>query len=135
MALVTPLSAEHDLETKELADELLGKITGGEAFESLASAHSKCPSGQAGGDRRRPGTDARRREVVPGEGDGRGPLACRHRLDMHPHEGHRDGVAKPCRDTDQRALSRCLQRGTEHQRHAHKHAEHHNESALCGAMQ
>ncbi len=44
-------SARHILvETEELCKELIEKITNGEDFSELAKQHSKCPSGNKGGD-------------------------------------------------------------------------------------
>ena len=44
-------SARHILvETEELCKELIEKITNGEDFSELAKQHSKCPSGNRGGD-------------------------------------------------------------------------------------
>lgn len=44
-------SARHILvETEELCKELIEKITSGEDFAELAKQHSKCPSGNKGGD-------------------------------------------------------------------------------------
>ena len=43
-------SARHLLvESEELCNELKQKIANGEKFEDLAKEHSKCPSGQEGG--------------------------------------------------------------------------------------
>lgn len=45
------IRARHILvDTKEQADDLKTKIEGGTTFENLAREHSKCPSGQQGGD-------------------------------------------------------------------------------------
>lgn len=44
-------AARHILVATEAeARDLKGKIEGGEDFAALASQHSKCPSGKAGGD-------------------------------------------------------------------------------------
>ncbi len=44
-------AARHILVDTEIqATELKQKIEGGEAFADLAKQHSKCPSGQGGGD-------------------------------------------------------------------------------------
>ncbi len=44
-------SARHILvENKELCNELIEKIKNGSDFSELAKEHSKCPSGQRGGD-------------------------------------------------------------------------------------
>jgi len=44
-------SARHILvKTEELCKELIEKITNGEDFGELAKQHSKCPSGNRGGD-------------------------------------------------------------------------------------
>ena len=45
------ISASHILvEDEHLANELLEKLKNGANFEELAKEHSKCPSGQNGGD-------------------------------------------------------------------------------------
>lgn len=47
----TTVKASHILvDKKQEADSLKTKIDNGESFEALAKKHSKCPSGQEGGD-------------------------------------------------------------------------------------
>ncbi|MEC7696392.1 MAG: peptidylprolyl isomerase [Planctomycetota bacterium] len=44
-------TARHILvESEEECNAIKAKIDGGESFEELAKSHSKCPSGQQGGD-------------------------------------------------------------------------------------
>ncbi|THB80807.1 MAG: peptidylprolyl isomerase [Desulfobacteraceae bacterium] len=44
-------SARHILvDTEEQCTQLIEQINGGEDFAALAAAHSKCPSGQRGGE-------------------------------------------------------------------------------------
>lgn len=46
-----PVKASHILvESQEQAQELKNRIDQGESFSSIALAHSKCPSKNAGGD-------------------------------------------------------------------------------------
>jgi len=48
---MSTIHARHILvETEDQAKGLLEKLNGGTTFEALASEHSKCPSGQKGGD-------------------------------------------------------------------------------------
>ena len=44
-------TARHILvETEDECNAIKQKIEGGDSFESMAKSHSKCPSGQQGGD-------------------------------------------------------------------------------------
>lgn len=48
---MTTASASHILvESEEFCQDLIDKIKQGEDFSELAKQHSKCPSGQRGGD-------------------------------------------------------------------------------------
>ncbi len=48
---MSQVKASHILvESEQEAKDLKAKIDGGAKFEQMAAAHSKCPSGEAGGD-------------------------------------------------------------------------------------